>query len=125
MPPPPGPGFVLTPAAVALWSRYRQYIHRAEPLLSMAYATSSHLEALAGNRGKAATTYGVEEAVLRKIGELVSTRGDAMTARKYGTHQPLSATEEAWLKAVIPRLVLRAAEPSARPVLKMTDLPTL
>jgi hypothetical protein len=125
MPSPPGPGFVLTPEAVALWNRYRQYIHNAEPLLSMAFACCSHLESLAGNRGKAAKMYGVEEGVLRKIGELTSRRGDAMTARKHGTYPPLSDTETAWLQAVIPKLVLRAAEPSAIPELRMSDLPTL
>jgi hypothetical protein len=63
-----------------------------DPLLGMAYACLTLLEK--GNRKLAAKHYAIHNDVLRKLGELTSTRGDNATARKISDRTtPLSERE--------------------------------
>lgn len=73
----------------------------------------------------------VELAVLEKLGELTTERGDEMTARKVeaGTpFQPLTAKEAVWIQAALRGIMRRLGMKKAGaviPPLTMTDLPVL
>jgi hypothetical protein len=74
-------------------SRWVAYRAGKEPLPSMAYFVLTLIKEATGSLQEAAQHLNVHVDVLRKVGELSSTRGDAATARKVGkggTYQPLS-----------------------------------
>lgn len=126
--PDPPNGFVATPDVEALWVRYQGWLEGREPILTMAYFALTVLEAAAGTRKKAASHFGIEFEMLRKLGELATERGDQGTARKMprsGTLTPLTPEEERWIKLLIPELIRQAGEFSATgKVLRMSDLPS-
>jgi hypothetical protein len=68
---------------------------------------------------------------LYKIGELTSTRGDAMTARKApvgGQFRELTASESAWLEQATRRIIKRLGEHASGAALsqiEMKDLPKI
>ena len=77
-------------------------------------------------RATAAEMYGIERAVLKKIGYLSSEKG----ARKAGGQEALKDPEDRFLKEAIKALIYRAAEVAYGPVsrlpeIKLTDLPKL
>lgn len=121
--------FAVNPNVDTLARRYDGYRSGREPLQSMAYFALTVVESIGGGRKSAAEGIGVEEAVLRKIGEVSSTRGDVESARKAGaTLQPLTGEERAWLEAAVLEMILRVGDTrsgSGRPVLSMADLPPL
>ena len=128
-PDPPG-AFRLNPDAESIWLRYRGYLGGREPLLSMAYFCLTVLEANTGNRASAAVTYGIDKAVLGKLGELTSRRGDRSSARKAtaGPAQPLTGPERAWLEAALKALIWRLGDTrdvAALPLITLADLPRL
>lgn len=130
----------MTSDVESLWLRYCGFKRGAEPLLSMAYFVLTVVEALAartqaeGTKFKAlsvaAKVFNVEEAVLKKIGELSSTRGDRSTARKVG-HQPerpLTSEECVWLEQAVQHLILQVGRTNSAPPpgsLRLADLPSL
>ncbi|WP_156955109.1 hypothetical protein [Polaromonas glacialis] len=128
-PQPPDPSFQFTPDVDFLWQRYCLFKKGREPLLSMAYFVLTMIEIPAGGRRPAATTLNIEEDVLRKIGELTSTRGDRLTARKRSnTELPLEAQEQVWLEAAVKKLILQVGRSAAGPAhtrLSLADLPDL
>jgi hypothetical protein len=118
--------FVATPLVETLFHRFEGFKLKREPLLAMAYFSLTALETEAGGRAAAASTFRIEESVLRKIGGLTSTRGDHASARKAGRHlKPLTPVEEAWLISAI-RAVIRhvgeVADGGSRAQLTMKDL---
>jgi len=137
----PDPALRVTPNMNSLWQRYCGYKRGTEPLLSMAYFVLTVVEALAaqtqadGTRFKAlavaARVFNVEEAVLKKIGELSSTRGDRSTARKVGANQPerpLMSEECVWLEQAVQKLILQVGRTNGVPSpnsLRLADLPSL
>ncbi len=128
-PEPPG-DFRITPDVETLSNRYQGYRDGREPLLSMAYFCLTVLEAAAGGRREAATTYNIEYDVLKKLGELTSVRGDPRTARKMLTPPmpPLSGAEDAWLQETIKQIIWRVGDqrsPANLPPITMADLPRL
>ena len=128
--PEPPNTFRLTPNAESIFLRYQSYLAGHEPLLSMAYFCLTVLEANAGGRASAATAYKIEEAVLRKMGELTSRRGDRSSARKVisGPVQPLTGSEGAWLEAAVKALIWRLGDTrdaTALPLITLADLPRL
>ncbi len=128
-PEPPG-SFRLNPDAESVLLRYQGYIDGREPLLSMAYFCLTVLETQAGGRKAAAIAYGIEGAVLGKMGELASRRGDRSTARKAfaGPAQPLAGPERVWLEAAVKALIWRLGDSRDATVLSlitMADLPRL
>lgn len=128
-PEPPG-AFRLNPDAESIWLRYQGYLGGREPLLSMAYFCLTVLEANAGGRAPAARTYGIEEALLSKVGELTSCRGDRLSARKATAEpaQPLASPEIAWLEAAVKTLIWRLGDirrTTALPLITLADLPVL
>ena len=129
--PVPPQHFLVTPDVEALWRRYEGYLNQREPLLSMAYFCLTVIESSAGDRKEAAKKYSIDQAVLKKLGELASTRGDRNTARKYkpNVHQrDLTQDEVEWIKACIEAMIRRVAEqhsPNQQSILTMGDLPKL
>ena len=97
----------------------------------MAYAVVTLVEAIAGGRKAAASTFQISDRVLRTIRHLASTKGDAETLRKFEAGMrldPLTGAESSWLEAAIRRVVRRMGEHAAGvPLVRITmdDLPKL
>jgi len=127
-PAPPPSTFRMNPDADAILGRYQMHRAGREPLQSMAYFCLTFLETKAGSRHDAAALYRIDHLVLKKIGELTSTRGDTSTARKANAAHPLSRQEHAWLDAAVKMLIWRTGDTrdaAALPLMTMSDLPTL
>jgi hypothetical protein len=130
-PQPPG-AFVVTPDVETMWRRYAGHQRGREPLLSMANFCLTVVEGR-GTRGDAANKFAVSNAILRRLGDLVSNRGDEFSARKYpqhGTYAPLSGAEEVWIDAAVKLLIRRVGEHAAAshgPLVQLTmnDLPPI
>jgi hypothetical protein len=94
-----------------------------------AYWLLTLVESTAGGRKQAAKTFNIDNAVLRKLAELSSTRGALASARKVQAGQsPLSGAEESWLEAAVKRVIRQVEEHgsgSPVPKLSMSDLPPL
>ncbi len=126
--PSPPIGFRLTLDAESVLLRYEGYLDHREPLPAMAYFCLTVLETNAGGREAAASQYGIDVAVLRKIGELTSTRGDALTARKADAAKPLTGAECSWLEAAIIKVIWRLGDTRGAAgvaSITMSDLPSL
>ena len=130
--PPPPTNFTTSPDVETLWHRYQGYLEGKELLSSMAYFCLTVLEGLGRGREGAATKFEIDEKVLRKLGELTSTKGDEKTARKFlapGMLRPYSPQEETWIKDVIRALIRRVGEHAAGVIplkkLSMADFPPL
>ncbi len=120
--------FIASPLVETLWHRYRGHLLGREPLLSMAYFCLTAVQIEAGGRHQAYAQFGVEEGVLRKIGELTSRHGDDRSARKVVRNQlPLTGQEQRWLEAAVKALILRIGGASANVLatLRLTDLPLI
>lgn len=123
--------FLATPDVETMWQRFDGYMKGREPLLGMAYFCLTVAETLHGGRKAAGKALAIEQAILRKLGELSTNAGDGVTARKRrpeSTKQPITAREIQWIedatKALIHRTGQFAAGASLLP-LTMADLPTL
>ncbi len=128
-PPSPG-GFRLSHDAESIWLRYMNYIEGREPLLSMAYFCLTVVTAIPGGKLAASKKYNIDYHVLKKLGELTSTRGDRLTARKKTIHlpSPLSGAEANWIEQVVKLLILRLGIDQTRESLdwiSFKDLPAL
>lgn len=122
--PEPPTRFSVTPEVQVIWDRFCAYVAGKEPLLSMAYFCLTLLER--GNRKAAAGHFGVELAVLSKLGELTSERGDGATARKMTPNtKPLSGAERTWLETAIKALCIHLAGAGSGQSLSMANLPPL
>lgn len=127
-PAPPPHTFRLNPDAESILVRYQGYLDGREPILSMAYFCLTVLEAKAASRNDAASAYRIDLPVLRKMGELTSTRGDALNARKADAAQPLTGAEHSWLEAAVKMLIWRLGDTrnaSALPLITLSDLPKI
>jgi hypothetical protein len=129
--PPPPKSFNITVDVERAFKRWQDYQAGTEPLLGMAYFVLTIARAAAGDQAKAARVFDVEAPILRKIGELTSTRGDALTARKAprgGQFTELTDLEKTWLEQAVRRLIIRFGERASGAVLGrlvMSDLPKL
>ena len=127
--PEPSPHFALTSDVDIATARWLGYRAGREPLLAVAYFILTVLETTFGSRSTAAASLAVDDKVLKTLGRLSSTAGDALTARKMkAASSPLLNSERAWLEAAIPMLIRRRAEQAAGATMQpiaMTDLPIL
>jgi hypothetical protein len=120
--PTPPSAFRVTPEVEVLWDRFNGYLAQREPLPSMAYFCLTLLER--GDRKAAAAHFNIDIDVLRKLGELSSTRGDNSTARKAHGATQLRADERRWIEEAIKATIRRLGTGQGKP-LTMADLPKL
>ncbi len=123
--------FRVTPEVEQAYHRWVGYRNGREPLLSMAYFILTLIESMAGNRDGAANLFQIDIQVLRMIGRLSSTKGDASIARKVSTNiqlEELSSSETHWLEETIRKIILRLGEQASGTQLSqisINDLPPL
>jgi hypothetical protein len=105
--PQPPTAFKVSPLVETLWRRYERYVSGREPLFAMAYFCLTAIEKAAGGRRAAATKFSLDLKVLSKIGELSSSRGDELEARKMTSVAPRKATgcERAWIESTITKVI--------------------
>jgi hypothetical protein len=132
--PPVPSNFSAVPDVLSLWARYEGFKNGREPLPAMAFFCFTLLTDHYGDgkRDPAKAVSGalaVDKAVLRKLSELSSTRGDASTARKVTRGlKPLTTAEAQWLDAAVRALIRRfgvVASGHSPPRLTMAQLPQL
>jgi hypothetical protein len=128
--PPMPTDFEVNPDVETLWHRYEIYLDGREQLLSMGYFCLSFVESLAGGqRYLIENKFFIKREVLDKLGELTSSRGTHLTARKGKGHnfQPLTNQEEIWIEECIKKIVHRVGEHqknnSSLVMITMNDLP--
>ncbi len=125
--PEPPTAFTTTPDVELAHLRWTQFREGKETLQGMAYFVLTLIETKSRTRREAATTYQISFDVLRKVGELSSTKGDAATARK-AKFVEMTAKEKVWLDSTVKKIILRLGEhASGEPLaeLRMSDLPEL
>lgn len=131
--PPPPSGVTLDPDdpdVSTMYDRLDGYYQRKEPLSAMAYFCLTVLErGLEGNsRKSAAAKYGIELAVLKRIGELCAKKGGPQAARKaMGASSDLTMEEARFLEKAVKAIIRRRAEcaggdDTQRPRITLRDL---
>lgn len=127
--PNPPAAFTTTPTVELVYRRWLHFKDGKESLQSASYFVLTVIEEIAGGRKPAAITFNIEEGVLRKIGELSSTRGDADTARKVeAAVADLTSAEKHWLEAATRKVIYRMGQhASGGPLNSLTfaDLPEI
>jgi hypothetical protein len=107
---------------------YRQLRQGRRTLADSTYFCLTIIERMAGNRRSAATHFGIEDAVLRKVGDLTANKGGKEARKAKGAKIDLTGPERHWLEATLKVLLRRAAERAAgsvRGMISMADLPSL
>jgi hypothetical protein len=128
--PPPDWFSAVPPIMDELRSSWRMVQEGRALTLDRAYWCLTLLEATYGRRARVAATLRVEKRVLDTVGRLTAAE-DRARGRKVGGRGPTTIRyeDELWLRAAIPRLILRVAEVElGAPVvadLGMADLPSL
>ncbi|MBV2132302.1 hypothetical protein KRX52_05740 [Pseudomonas sp. MAP12] len=95
------------------YRRWIGYRNGREPLQAMAYFIVTLMESLAGgSRGQACELFRIDRPVRKKIGDLCSEKGSALTARKAQstTFEELTHIESEWLEMAVKRLIYRLGE---------------
>ena len=131
-PAPPTCGLAINPDVRSMFDRYLGYRRGREHLTTMAYFCLTVLETSTGQRRdarKAASKrYGIDEQVLRRIGQLTATKGGAGARKAQGARHDLSRDETRFLDEAIKTSIRRAAETAhdptvARRIITVQDLP--
>lgn len=125
--------FSRSPNVEKMYHRYGKFMRGQEPLTSMAYFCLTVTEKSAGGQQKAAELYQIHRDVLRKLGELSSTRGsplDVRKAPKRGNYLPLTPKARQWILEAVKALIRRLGEWAYDPEgtldrLTMDDFPEL
>lgn len=105
---PSPPEITLTQEMKTIWHRFnRAIIGIGEPIQSVAYYALTVIEQLAGGRQQASEKYAINMDVLRKLGELTSTRGEPLNARKALSkgYNPLTKKEAYWIDLTLRNIV--------------------
>lgn len=100
---PDPPTIRVSPEMVDIWSRFKYArMGLREPLQSCAYYCLTVIERSAGGRQQAATRYRIDLSVLRKLGELTSSRASS-APRKAAAHDSpeLTREEKRWIDHAI------------------------
>ena len=115
-----------------LYGRFKGYLENKEPLAAVAYFCLTMLEKhLCKDRKGAANRYGIDVKVLRKVGNLTSTKGGPKTARKAaGVDISLTPQECRFLEEAVKTMIRRVAEVAHDPNLPrakitLSDLPEI
>ena len=116
-PPPPQSGLKITPKVQSMYDRFMGYRLGREFLPGVAYFCLTVLEGATEapkrdrkRRKAAAKQYGIELAVLDKIGTLSSEKGDSQARKADGIGSPLTPSDTRFLEKAIVTLIRRAAE---------------
>lgn len=129
--PKPPTAFSATPEVMHAYRRWLRYREGNEPLQSMAYFVLTLLESAAGGREFASRTFQIHVDILRTMGRLSSTKGDATTARKVenlNQFHDLTPAEKQWLEQAVRCLIRRLGEHASGAQvseIKMADLPQI
>lgn len=121
--PSPPDCFSATEYAQHAYRRWIGYRSGREPLQAMAYFIITLMESLAGSRRLACELFKIDMAVRKRMGDLCSERGSALTARKVEStdFDDLSHVETDWLERAAKRLVFRLGEhASGQPMEQIT-----
>ncbi len=113
--PPPPAGVTLTPDVKSMYDRYMGFRQGREPLASMAYFCLTVLEYSHGKREKAAKTYGIDLAVLKKIGYLSSEKGGHHARKAIGRSRDLTDRDRRFLEDATRAMIYRAARKAQDP----------
>ena len=100
---------------VVLFHRYERYKAGKEPLTSFAYYCCTEIEQSGGGRSGTARQYKLHSKLLRRIGELSSTKGGTEARKAQGAGSPLTEDERRFLERAVVRLIRRVAEYHASP----------
>jgi hypothetical protein len=111
--PPPPYGFIASEDVMVLYFQYEALLAGRMPLGTVAYFAHSLLEDRGGGRRGASKMHEIHLDVLRKIGELTSTKGGKEARKAEGRRQSFSEPEKRWLTAVIRALIKRVGEVDA------------
>lgn len=125
--PDPPTAFATTPEVELAHSRWARFREGKEPLQSMSYFVLTLIQKLSGSRKQAAKLFQIDIDILKKVGELSSTKGDAKTARK-ADFVEMTGSENSWLEAATRKIILRLGEhASGKPLamIALADLPPL
>ena len=127
--PDPPADFEASERVENMFRRYEMYCHGKEPLSSMVYFCLDYLENSVGGKDKIASRYNIALPVLKKLGQLSSTRGSIVEARKGIKDQgyaPLSESEKVWMLMAIRKIIQRVGERvDSKPQITMSDLSAL
>jgi hypothetical protein len=110
---PPG-GFMASEDVSARYHQHEGLIAGRMPLGTAAFFVHSLLEERGGGQQGASEMYGIDLKVLRKIGELTTTKGGKEARKAEGLKRPFSGSETRWLHAVIRALIKRVGRSRRR-----------
>jgi hypothetical protein len=118
-----------SPLADDLLQRYRLSLGHEQYLLTDANYCLTRLEdaappGIGKARDRASRRYGIDFAILRKMGELAALCGDNLSARK-APRRPLTEPERVWIREALRRVVIHVAYEDHSQQLPMSDLPPL
>jgi hypothetical protein len=125
--PPPPTAFQCSPEFDDAFARWRHYKSGLDSLQGASYYILSILERSSqstNQRRAAAAKYAIDYKVLSKVGELVSERGDATTARKF-VQVDLTPDERHWLAEATLLMIRRLGESAAGDALTTVTLQQL
>jgi hypothetical protein len=121
--------FIAVPDVITMWNRFEGYKAGREPIASMAYFCFTVITYRYGSRSAASKALSIDEAVLKKLSELSTNRGDNSMARKMTAElTPLTPEVTQWLEAIVRALIRRVGEiASGHPPVQLTmaQLPRL
>ena len=125
--PEPPLDFKYSPNLDSLCYRYENYLKHKETITGMGYFCLSLLEWESGGRKKTSLKYSIEYGLLKKLGELTSTKGDLREARKLELKKDakpvaLSDAERTWIVEVVRRIILRKGEYDFDPKAKLKTI---
>jgi hypothetical protein len=128
--PQPPTDFKVSPLVETLWRRYERYVSGREPLFAMAFFCLTAIQEAAGSRRDAATKFSLDFEVLSKMGELSSSLGNELEARKITNKVPRQATgsERVWIETTIRKIIEHVgAFEAGAPIKNLTlaDLPAI
>lgn len=120
-PPPPDVARAI-PEAESIWNRYCKYLNGEEPLQAMAYYCLTVLKRSEPMK-EAAHRLSIQIAIMKRLGNLASTRGTQRDARKYHPNcAPLTSDEEAWLRVAVPAIIRHLLVRKPGQKLSMNDI---
>lgn len=108
--PEPAPHLVVDGDVEWMSYKFANYYRGKETLPAVGYSCFTVLKSSARGQGAAAKKYKIALDVLRKLSELTSIKGGTDARKAEGRFAEYTEAERAWIEAVLPMLIRRAAE---------------